>query len=543
VLVATLLLARAASAGEAPPSALVPAGVPSLAALEKAGATIGRIDVFGENIFDLEDRRENSGLYWLADKLHYRTREHTVRSQLLFKSGDKLSVERLAETERILRARVYLVDAWIVPAGWDPAGKVVDLSVTVRDVWTFDPQVNFGRSGGRNQNSIGLQEENLLGLGTTLQVSHTENVDRTSKLLGYSDNNFNGSWWRLALEYQDNSDGAVKSASFVLPFYSLDSRSAGGATSTDTRSVISRYSEGAILDQVQEIHQQGQVYIGGSRGLIDGWTQRWSAGLTYDDAEFHAVPGMPLVAPLPGTVTSVYPWLGYQLLEDRYVKTENLDLIGRTEDQYLGRSLYAQLGYSSPSWGGNSRSWLYQLNAQQGWQDEDRRYLFLTGALAGRIDDGEVRNLSLTTGGRYFERITDRQVLYAALSTTVTSHLDAENQLLLGGDTGLRGYPIRYQSGTSSALLTLEHRLYTDWYPFRLLRVGSAVFFDAGRTWGRDFAGGEPLGLLRDVGLGLRFGNNRSGLGNVIHVDLSYALDAPAGVRRVEVSASTSQRF
>jgi len=31
-------------------------------------------------------------------------------------------------------------------------------------------------------------------------------------------------------------------------------------------------------------------------------------------------------------------------------------------------------------------------------------------------------------------------------------------------------------------LLTVEQRFYTDWYPFRLARIGAAVFGDVGRT-------------------------------------------------------------
>jgi hypothetical protein len=49
---------------------------------------------------------------------------------------------------------------------------------------------------------------------------------------------------------------------------------------------------------------------------------------------------------------------------------------------------------------------------------------------------------------------------------------------------GLRGYPLRYESGTSRGLLTVEQRFYTDWYPFRLVRFGAAIFGDVGRTWG-----------------------------------------------------------
>ena len=32
----------------------------------------------------------------------------------------------------------------------------------------------------------------------------------------------------------------------------------------------------------------------------------------------------------------------------------------------------------------------------------------------------------------------------------------------LGGDTGLRGYPLRYQNGNQRALFTVEERLYTN---------------------------------------------------------------------------------
>jgi hemolysin activation/secretion protein len=95
---------------------------------------------------------------------------------------------------------------------------------------------------------------------------------------------------------------------------------------------------------------------------------------------------------------------------------------------------------------------------------------------------------------------------------------------LLGGDNGLRGYPLRYLSGDKSALLTIEQRFFSDWYPFRLFRVGGAIFFDAGRTWGQSPGGSENPGLQTDVGFGLRLGNARSGLARMIHVDLAFPL-------------------
>ena len=86
-----------------------PAGVPSDRELEAARAVIGRIDIDIGNIFDENDPRENRGLYRLADRLHIRTKPATIRAQLLFKSGDRYSAQKLAETERNLRLlSVYL---------------------------------------------------------------------------------------------------------------------------------------------------------------------------------------------------------------------------------------------------------------------------------------------------------------------------------------------------------------------------------------------------------------------------------------------------
>lgn len=112
-----------------------------------------------------------------------------------------------------------------------------------------------------------------------------------------------------------------------------------------------------------------------------------------------------------------------------------------------------------------------------------------------------------------------------------------------GGDNGLRGYPLRYQSGTASALVTVEERIYTDWYPFRLFHIGAAAFADAGRTWGQDVAGQEPLGLLSDVGVGLRIGNARSGFGNVLHIDFAVPLSRQPGIDSVQLLVETHHSF
>jgi hemolysin activation/secretion protein len=112
------------------------------------------------------------------------------------------------------------------------------------------------------------------------------------------------------------------------------------------------------------------------------------------------------------------------------------------------------------------------------------------------------------------------------LQATAGSNLDADTQVLLGGDSGLRGYPLRYQAGTGRWLFTAEQRMFSNWFPFQLFNVGGAMFFDMGGVTGRDPLGSDPQGVLKDVGVGLRFGNSRSALGNVLHVDFAFPLTA-----------------
>ena len=131
-----------------------------------------------------------------------------------------------------------------------------------------------------------------------------------------------------------------------------------------------------------------------------------------------------------------------------------------------------------------------------------------------------------------------------AASKLAAGELDGERQLLLGGDSGLRGYPLRYQEGDRRWLLTLEQRFYTPWYILRLVRVGAAVFFDAGEAW---YAGprgaGTERGLLRDLGFGLRLGSTRSSGSSMLHIDLAFPLAGDASIDSVQFLVTAEDRF
>ena len=519
-----------------------PAGLPSDAQLEAQGAVIGDIDIDIRNLFDENDPRERNGLFLLANRLHIRTKRSTIEARLLFASGDKYKARTLAETERALRLLSYVYDARVVPVRY--ADGKVDVKVITKDVWTLSPGISFGRAGGSNDTRFNLQDSNFLGWGKELQISHGSTVDRTSDTVAWNDPNVFGSRWTTALAYSDSSDGSQRSLQVARPFYSLDSTWSTKITAVSFDRTVSRYNLGDIVDQFNDRESSYELSGGLSGGLIDGWTKRLTFGMRYDRNLFHPTPVTALPArQLPPDRTLSYPFVGFDILQDKYQKVGDENQIGRTEDLYFGTEITGEVGFSNEAFGADRNAVMLAAKALRGVEISELQQLFLSGDFSSRVQDGRARNLIADAGAKYYWRWRTDWLLYAAVSGTVTNSLDPDMQLLLGGDNGLRGYPLRYESGTSRALLTVEQRVYTDWYPFRLVRVGGAIFADVGRTWGSGVIGNSDPKLLRDVGFGLRLGNTRSGLGNVLHIDFAFPLDRIAGIQRFQFLVQTMQSF
>ena len=519
-----------------------PASVPSDARLVASGAVIGKIDIVTHNIFNLSDPRDDVLLFRLANRLHIRTRHSTIRAQLLFATGQKYRPRLLAETERNLRQLPFIYDAHVVPVGY--AHGKVEIAVITRDVWTLSPGVNFSRTGGANNSSFELSDSNFLGRGKSIDFQHGHDVDRSSNTLEWSDPNVLGSRWTDALAYADSSDGRRRAVDVAHPFYSLETHWSVAASAQKYQRAVSRYAYGNIGDQFDDSEVSYAMSGGVSAGLVHGWTRRWLAGARYDRNDFLVDPTTSLPARvLPASQTLAYPFVGFELIQDDYRKTGDLNQIGRTEDLYFGLRTGVSIGYSTGAFGANRRAFIVSGNAQKGFQIDPHQQLFASADFQTRVERGRARNLIADASANYYWRWRPEWVLYLGVSGTATDALDPQSQLTIGGDSGLRGYPLRYEAGSSKALVTIEQRFYTDWYPFRLVRVGGAVLADAGRAWGPAVIGGNKPGMLEDVGIGLRLGNTRSGLGNVLHVDFAFPLNAPLGVSRFQVLVQTLQSF
>ncbi len=509
--------------------------------IEADGATIGKIVLDKHNVFDLDNPDENKFLYRLANRWHIVTRDDTISDQLLFESGDPYSRRVIDETERILRGNKYFYDASIEPLNYRDG--IVDLKVTTRDVWTISPGLSLKSRGGEDEWSVELEEDNFLGRGQMVRFARTSDVDRESTSFEFRDRNLGSSWVSTQLVVSDTSDGYSNLLSIGQPFYALDTRWSAGATVFDDKRVSSLYQLGTRSAVYQHERQAFSAFAGWSSGLQGNWVQRLTVGVASDDNRFSDAFDATLPSAVPVDRNLVYPFFGIEIVEDRFEKARNRDQIRKTEDFYTGTRIGATLGWSDRAFSAERDALIYTANASSGFGTLDANALLLSAWASGRREGSDIVNALVSIDARYFRRQSQKRVFYATLEATKGHDLDLDNPVSLGGTTGLRGYPLRYQSGDSKVLVSVEQRYFTDWYPFRFVRVGGAVFFDAGRTWGDNPLGGSGLGWLRDVGVGLRLSPTRMMTDKVIHLDLAFPLDGDASIDSVQILLESRRSF
>ena len=524
------------------PAAKPPAEQISAKQLEADNARIGSITIVTNNIFNLDDPLEDRLLFRLANRLHIRTKKDVIESQLLFAEGDAYTKRQADESERLLRTRRYLREATVSPVAYKDG--VVDLEVETDDVWTLNLGLGLFRSGGESGTSAGLQEYNLLGTGAHVGVRYESNADRRTRSFAYTDENFRRSHDQLALVYEDSDDGFERQFGFRRPFFSLDGKRAWGVSGLSGERIDSLYDRGDVVQEFEHRHKYHSAFVGWSGGLKDGRVSRFTTGLIYDSHRFDATDDPLLSAPvLPEEREYLYPFFGVEFIKEKYEKTSNFDQIERTEDRFLGTRIRATVGYSNEGTASTTNAVHLSGAFSHGLLTRPNKSLLLSGGLAGRLENGEMRNGQLWSELIYHDRETEKRLFFIRLSGLLGRNLDFDNPLYLGGDSGLRGFPLRYQGGDKKLLLTVEKRYFSNWYPFRLFHIGAAVFVDAGRTWGDNPVGGPNLGWLTDVGVGLRISNDRSGIGRMIHIDLAFPLNGENDIDDVQLLIEAKKSF
>ncbi len=495
------------------------------------GAVVREVRVKNLNVFDLSVPGEDRGLYRLANRIHVVTREHVARRELLLGPGDPYDPLGAAESERLMRGNGSFRKAEVRPVP-RPDGDL-DLEVTTQDAWTLNPVFGVGTEGGDHFFMLGAFEANLLGYGKSIGYLHSQFGPRIRNDFRYHDPRFLGTRARLSGLFATTIRGKSFGIDLARPFFSLDTPWAAGSRWFRTIQEDILYLEGTEHTRFTSSARAGHLSAARRVPLGPG-VHRAEAGWFYDRTEFFPTADTK-AGTLPENRKITGPLAGYTWMRPNFVKETYINKMERCEDINLGNEFRVMGGPMTKSFGSDRDRFVYSVTDQQGLRLGSGRFLLAHLGASGRTLNSRSDNQLLFGGANLYwqSHAPTLQTSAAHVEASLGRALDRENQLSLGGHTGLRGYKNFSFNGSKAILVNLEHRIFFPGFDLlRLFRVGAAVFFDSGAA-APEGSGISWKRFKSDIGAGLRMGSMRSRGGHVVRFDAAYALDPGPGPRWV----------
>ena len=496
---------------------------------------VGAIEVVSQEVFE-EAGDRLTAVYRLANSLHVRTRERVVARELLFESGDLVDRELLEQTERNLRALPFLRDARVetLPIDEDLDGHAerVDIRVVTWDRWSLAPRVDLSRLHDRTLWELGASEKNLFGLGKAVTVSHRATLDRTIDQLVYEDYQLFGSHVGVTGSVSNLSDGNEQFFRLGKRYLSLMdpwamSVSAGNFSRTDPI-----FRQGIETGRLAHQGRWADFELGRAVRRRGNHALRLHGAYRIRDERVGFVPRDFGIAEV-----------GVRSVSNRFVRLTHINRFERTEDFNLGAESYGTVGVSSPILGGQEhRVMMLAVGHDQGIRFRDDHFLLAAVRFAGRYERAAWRNALTDASLRYLRKHSLRQMLVGKVNYRHGHNLDPEVQVLLGAETGLRGYPLRQFEGNRSLLLSVEERWFVADDLGQLLSLGVAGFIDSGFVW-TEFQPVDLTDLKTAVGLSLLLGSNRLSSRSGVRIDVGYGLNSVEGAPRWVFAAGSDLTF
>lgn len=511
---------------------------------------------------DIKDAFEGSTIHSDAEKrlfdigndLHMESRPGTIRRRLLFHEGDSVTKNLLLETEKALRNEEFLADAIIEVLPWKDG--TVHIKVTTYDQWTTVPGFSFQRLGGKWIYSFGPVESNLLGTGQRLGFFVGHDQFRDTRWLDYNNNALSSKRLRLTAHTAWLSDGYNILFSLSKPLESRTSRYGFSASLSAIELTEQLYLDGNALDTLSDsladaMSGEGRVLAQYNRVATHdldlsvtrsfGYKTKFNVSPTFNrrdrynhggrqfrnDSLGRAIPLDP-TARFPDERRDYLLGVSVSLYRFNYKTVQNFNNLKWSETLETGWRLSTKAARNQEWMGARNDDYLlsHSVLYNNAWWDavffnSSASLRYYVGPDSG-MDDGYASGYSEVQWKPIWLTSTFLSVSWANLFASEKSQ-----QLILGEENGLNGYPNFYYAGQARILIEAEQRL------FPRFEVGTvvpalAVFANAGNTFPEydDFDADE---LHYSLGLGLRLGASKTVQKVVNHVNLAW----PIGEKRL----------
>ncbi|OGS47100.1 MAG: hypothetical protein A2539_08375 [Elusimicrobia bacterium RIFOXYD2_FULL_34_15] len=500
---------------------------------------INKISIVVHDIYDFKKSERLSFLYSWANKLHKKTNDNVVRRELLFKEGDKYDPALIVESERILRSYPYFRKVSIHVS--EPEKDKVNIIVETHDAWTTEFQADWGTTASQTNWLLGFEELNVLGQGQRIKVSYKKNLDEKIQTFVFQDPRFLNSHVNLKTYF----DKGEKSESWGLqcnrPFFATIAKWSAGFDLASQKESQELLTNGEKTSSFDAYHRTANIFTG--YAITATHDKRSAVTLTGNTGSTVfsniAVPNdvsPPIDRKLNGGTIS------YSFEKISFIKEMHITKFDRDEDFFLGPQHVVSYGMFPKKLGSTEEEKVFEYYYGRGVPINSGQF-----ALFNLYSRNQFRQNMDNTGkqaisSQYYHRIARQNTLVVDMEFTKLINPDNDKELLLGGESGLRGYSVREFSGNKKFFFSIEDRLFLKDDVWKLFSVGGALFFDSGMVWRKD----ESVDLNEiksDVGIGFRFGLTRSSTAKVVRVDLAYALNGNNRDNRWVLTIKSGQIF
>jgi len=535
----------------------------SLVAWGAAPLTIGEIEIRTGDIFSREEvQNANGALHFMRhtmNTVHFNTRHHIIRRELLFHTGDVFDPSRLAETERNLRNLGYLNNISVTAVDTTTDGRV-HVVISTREAWTLRTSFSYSlASGGDQRWNISGSEGNFLGYGVTAGAGVGSDENSSYWKIWYRQRRlFKGDFW-LGLDYSSRQDGHTRQLVLNRPFYALDDvwgsefkvwdnafgqrfyLSNASPAGLDPRSperlyALLDYEEQGVEARFQlrasQVHE-GRVWrLGGGVDVVD---QNFQQDLTrtelsdgrFADLTWLNAAGQPY-AREQGVEVNPFIWL--HTLGRRWAKSRFVLQYGPIEDVPLDWTLDIKTGpvggRVGSTTGHGERRWQGEVSFRR-WLPVGPGFLVAQLSAFGVAGSTAVQTYKYDGLMGWVGRAGTEKAPW--LTRIFAEYAQGENllgseALVLGLDRGLRTLDFDGMAGDHLVRWNVEQGKVSPWEVAGLVRVGVAAFYSGGSAWWGDEDRGTDS-ARHEAGLGIRFGPTRSASSQIARIDLAWDLD------------------
>ncbi|MBL0937310.1 MAG: hypothetical protein IBJ03_00335 [Gemmatimonadaceae bacterium] len=425
-------------------------------------------------------------------RLHVNTHDEVIRQFLLLKPGDACNQIQRAESERILRAQPYLVDARIHV--YDDERGGVRLDVETRDDFSliFEPLIRTSLPFVRGMR---LGETNLGGSATMAALEWRDGVNYNDVLgVQFTDYQFGGGRNELRVEGRRNLFGQRMNLEVLRPYYTDLQRFAWlgsvGGTREPMRFQRESFPANAVTVRREYGNIGGLVRVGPVGRLkllgasITRETHRTDEGAVLLTPEGVKPDTFPAAPPLFDSQNVLRANLLLGMRAIRFKQVQGFDALTGAQDVRVGVQAGFVVGHSLATSAAIDRDRFFASNVYAGAAG-DRWYVGLQGITEARYHVDRARWENVIGSGRaaWYFRPAVRQTTVMQAEWATGRRMQVPFQLSLADrEGGIMGHRNSWSAGARRMVLRAEQRLVVP-TRFNVADIGLAGFAEAGRLW------------------------------------------------------------